>query len=178
MAIGILKLGNLSPGRKAELSGYVKLLLLWVAASDGNIDNTELDFAGTQFPDADGEIHSTDLMAVIRDGDLKRFQRAIRAVSKESRELRIAFLDLAITMAMADREIAVTEHHILRFYADALYLGTDLLKNRFRAISGQDWFEPGDPGNPEWWKKTGFKLLDATTARQTKIEAVKSMMKE
>jgi uncharacterized tellurite resistance protein B-like protein len=178
MPLGNLKLGGLPTGRKEQLTGYVKMLLLWVAASDGNVDDTELEFAVTRFPDADGEIKTKDLLAVIREADLVSLEKAIRAVAAENRELRIAFLDLAITMSMADQEIAVTEHHILRFYADALYLGTDLLKRRFEAIAGRPWFEPGDPGDPAWWEQAGAGTLDSGDQRQKKIDAVKNMLQD
>jgi uncharacterized tellurite resistance protein B-like protein len=178
MPLGNLKLGGMSAERRERLSGDVKLLLLWVAASDGEIDDSELEFAGTQFPDADGASQTGDLLRVIREADLPRMERALREVAAESRELRIAFLDLAITMSMADREIAVTEHHILRFYADALYLGMDLLKKRFRAISGVDWFEPGDPGDPGWWEQAGMQTPDSEDQRRKKIDAFKSMLEE
>jgi hypothetical protein len=90
-------------------------------------------------------------LAIIRNADLGSIEKAIRAVAAESRELRTAFLDLAITMSMADRQIAITENHLLRFYADALYLGVEVLEKRFQAISGVAFSEPGDPGSQEWW---------------------------
>lgn len=160
MALGNLKLGGLSTGQKEQLSGYVKLLLLWVAASDGDVDEAELKFAGSQFPDADGSIHAADLLAIIRKADLGQLEKAVRALAAESRELRIAFLDMAITMSMADKEIAITENHILRFYADALYLGIGMLEKRFQAIAGSPYFEPGDPSDPRWWEQESENALE------------------
>ena len=60
---------------------------------------------------------------------------------------------MAITMSMADRRIAITENHILRFYADALYLGIGILQKRFLAISGVPLPEPGDPSREDWWNE-------------------------
>lgn len=146
-----MKLGGSSLNEKEQLAGSVKLLLLWVAASDGKLEESELDFAASRLPDANEKISTDDLLAIIRNGDLRNLEAAVRRVAAESRELRTAFLDMAITMSMADRRIAITENHILRFYADALYLGIGILQKRFRAISGVPLSEPGDPGSAAWW---------------------------
>lgn len=138
-------------GQRKELANSVKLLLLWVAASDGKLEETELEYASSQFPDDGGTITTGDFLAVIRSSDLSTIEKAIRAVAKESRELRIAFLDLAITMSMADRDIAISENHILRFYADALHLGPEVLQKRFQSITGTSLLEPVDPGDQAWW---------------------------
>jgi uncharacterized tellurite resistance protein B-like protein len=142
-------------GKRDQLASCVKLLLLWVAASDGTLDDSELEFASSQLPDAEGVVATEDLLNVIRQADLATIELAIRTLAAESRELRTAFLDMAIAMSMADRRIATTENHILRFYADALYLGLALLQKRFQAISGSPFAEPGDPGDPAWWEEVG-----------------------
>ena len=149
-----------APGEREQLAACVKLLLLWVAASDGQVDESELDFASSNFPETEDTIATSDLLAVIRANDLHAMERAIRAVTEQSRELRTAFLDMAITMAMADHEIAISENHILRFYAEALYLGVGMLEKRFQAISGSALSEPADPGNPDWWKKHQAEIQD------------------
>jgi hypothetical protein len=74
-------------------------------------------------------------------------------VAQESRELRLAFIDMAVAMSMVDRDIAVAENHILRFYADALHLGVASLERRFQAIAGTAFTEPGDPSDPQWWQQ-------------------------
>lgn len=165
MHFGSSKLAGTRLDDKNRLSSCVKLLLLWLAASDGSVDDSELDFAASHFPEGAGTISTADLLAAIREGDVASLETAIRALAEESRELRNAFLDLAITMSMADREMAVTENHILRFYADALHIGAANLQKRFEAICGRPLEEPGDPGSPDWWA--------AVTAREP--EAVASV---
>lgn len=155
MSFGSSKLAGMPIGQRDQLVSCVKLLLLWVAASDGQVEDSELEFASTQFPDAEGAVSTDDLLSVIRNADLATIELAIRTLAAESRELRTAFLDLAITMSMADRQIAITENHILRFYADALYLGLGMLQKRFQAICGVPFAEPGDPGDPAWWDQLG-----------------------
>lgn len=153
MSFGSSKLAGMPVGQRDQLASCVKLLLLWVAASDGTLDDSELEFASSKFPDAEGALSTEDLLSVIRSADLATIELAIRTLAAESRELRTAFLDMAITMSMADRRIATTENHILRFYADALYLGPGMLQKRFQAISGTPFTEPGDPGDPAWWEQ-------------------------
>jgi len=151
MSIGSSKLSGMPQDQREKLQSQVKLLLLWVASSDGKLEEEELEFASSQFPDQAGPISTGDFLAVIRNSDVSVIEKAIQAVASESRELRIAFLDMAISMSMADKEIEFAENHILRFYADALHLGLAMLEKRFKAITGLDLPEPGDPGNPEWW---------------------------
>lgn len=136
---------------RQQMANHVKLLLLWVAASDGKLEDTELEYVSAHFPDAEGTITTNDFLTVIRNSDVATIEKAIRSIAAVSRELRTAFLDMAITMSMADRDIAIAENHILRFYADALHLGIAILHKRFQAISGVALAEPGDPGSPVWW---------------------------
>jgi DnaJ-domain-containing protein 1 len=164
MSIVNSKLKGTPQSQKEHLAECVKLLLLWVAASDGQLDESELEFAASHFPDQAGRMTTEDVLTDIRNADLKSIEAAIRSVAGESRELRTAFLDLAISMSMADRRIAITENHILRFYADALYLGISVLERRFQTISGTAFSEPGDPGDPSWWDEvTGEGLLAGAT---------------
>lgn len=148
-------MGGMSQEHRDRLASSVRLLLLWVAASDGNVDESELQLAYQQFPEVEGSLTKDQLVAIISEADVGSIEKAIRMVAAESRELRMAFLELAITMSMADQEFAPTENHILRFYADALYLGLPMLEKRFRAIYGDAYPEPGDPGDPAWWDSAG-----------------------
>ena len=146
---------------RAKLENCVKLLLLWVAASDGKLEEAELEFISARFPDRDGTITDDEFLAVIRSSDLTSIEKAIRMVAHESRELRLAFIDLAVSMSMVDRDIAVAENHILRFYADALHIGPASLESRFLAIAGRPMEAPGDPSDPEWWQQLQGKSVEA-----------------
>ena len=162
MSLGVSRLGGMSQEQRDRLASSVRLLLLWVAASDGNVDDAELQVAYQQFPEVEGSMTKEELVAIIRNADVNSIERAIRVVAAESRELRMAFLELAITMSMADNEFAPTENHILRFYADALYLGLPMLEKRFRAIYGAAYPEPGDVGSPAWWESSGAAGLEGS----------------
>lgn len=176
MSFGSSKLAGMPVGKRDQLASCVKLLLLWVAASDGSLDDSELEFASAQLPDAEGVVSTADLLNVIRQADLATIEPAIRTLASESRELRTAFLDMAITMSMADRRMATPENHILRFYADALYLGLPMLQKRFQAISGTPFAEPGDPGDPAWWEEIGTRQLQSAEAGRRATEETSGWM--
>jgi tellurite resistance protein len=151
MALGTSKLSGRQPGERQKLESSVKLLLIWVAASDGNLDLTELAVVDEQLPDTERTVKAEDLMHSIRTQDLKQIESAVRTLAKEGRDVRLSFLDMAVRMAVADRGVDVPENLILRFYADALFLGLGVLQKRFHAVTGRDLPEPGDPGSPGWW---------------------------
>ncbi len=152
MSIGLSRLAGMPQDHREKLENCVKLLLLWVAASDGKLEEAELEFISSQFPDKFGTITNDEFLAVIRSSDLDSIEKAIRMVAQESRELRMAFIDMAVAMSMVDRDIAVAENHILRFYADALHIGEANLEKRFQAVAAMPFTEPGDPSNIDWWQ--------------------------
>jgi uncharacterized tellurite resistance protein B-like protein len=162
MSIGSSNLAGMPQNHREKLENGVKLLLLWVAASDGKLEEAELEFISSQFPDHSGTISNDEFLAVIRTADIKSIEKAIRLVAAESRELRLAFIDMAVAMSMVDRDIAIAENHILRFYADALHLGTASLEKRFLAIAGSPLQEPGDASSATWWDEHESKAGEDT----------------
>ena len=77
-------------------------------------------------------------------------------MSHTPRPLRAKFWTPGVVLMaflMADGAVAITENHILRFYADALFVGLGVLRKRFQAIAGQPLPDPGDPGSPDWWNQ-------------------------
>lgn len=189
MSLTHSRLSGMLQGSRNDLESCAKLLLLWLAASDGQIDETEEEFASERFPDVDDTVPAADLLALIRDGDRNSLEMAIRTLAAESREIRTGFLDLAITLSMADHEMANNENLILRFFADALYLGTAVLEKRFQTLTGKPLPEPGDPADAGWWRRvageaqghegkveirarygSGGELVGAAMTRETALE--------
>lgn len=161
MFFGGSRLSGRQPGERQKLEAAVKLLLLFTADCDGKLDESELQYVDAQFPDTERTVKARELLDTLHTGNLKRIEQAIRLLAAENRELRISFLELAITMCMADHDLAIAENHVLRFYADALFLGTGVLQKRFQAISGQPLPKPGDPGSPDWWNRDRSPGSDA-----------------
>lgn len=148
LQLGSSNLGRVSREHRQKLERNVHLLLLWIADSDGWLKEAELEFMANQFPVVE-EAKVRELLAIIRNGEPKPLERAIRMLRDEDRELRCAFLDLCITVAKVDKKVAVTENHILRFYADALNLSSEFLERRFRLICGTDLEELSEPVAPD-----------------------------
>lgn len=142
MSFGISRLEGMPQSEREQLARCVQLLLLWVAASDGTVDDAELAFVADQFPGPEGQ-PTDELLKIVRADDRKSMHDALHRLADESRELRTAFLDLAITMSMADHEMAKSENHVLHTYADRLHLGNAILERRFQAICGAKLAEPG-----------------------------------
>ncbi len=128
------------------------LLLLWIADSDGWLKEAELELMEDQFPMADEE-RTRKLLAIVRNGEPKPIEQAIRMLGDESRELRSAFLDLCIALTNSDHKVAATENHILHLYTDALNLSQDLLERRYKLICGMDLEQPAQPVTPDEWQK-------------------------
>jgi len=158
------KLSRMPRDQRGRLESYAKLLLLWVAASDGKLEESEMEFVSSKLPDTDGSITTDDFLAVIRKQDLEIFEEAVRAIANESRERRTAFLETAMALSMADYKIADTENHILRFYADAFFLGIEILEKRFQTVTGMPFPEPGGPAAalPDEEVRPEDDLLQAT----------------
>ncbi len=153
MSIGTSRLAGMPQAQREQLERDAKLLLLWMAASDGKLEETELEYVSAQFPDATAAISNEEFIKVIRTSDIVAIEKAVRAIAAESREIRTGFLDMAIAMCMADKDIAVAENQVLRFFADALHLGVGILEKRYQALIGQPLPEPGDPGSMAWWEE-------------------------
>lgn len=163
MSIGTSRLAGMPHEQRAKLEGNAKLLLLWMAASDGKLEESELEFVSAQFPDAVAAISNDEFIAVIRNSDVVAIEKAVRAIADESREIRTGFLDMAIAMCMADKDMAVAENHVLRFYADALHLGIGMLEKRYQALIGLPLPEPGDPADMAWWQGKAAKEEERRT---------------
>jgi uncharacterized tellurite resistance protein B-like protein len=119
-----------------------KLLLLWVAASDGKLEESELEFVESKLPDTGETLTLDDFLKPIAKQDFALLEESVQIAAVESRARRTAFLETAITLSLADKEFADVENHILRFYADALHLGKEILDERFQKIAGHALPEP------------------------------------
>lgn len=170
MTFGISRLEGMPQSEREELARSVQLLLLWVAASDGTVDDAEREFLADQFPGPEGQ--STDeLLKTVRAGDRKAMDAALHRLADESRELRTAFLDLAITMSMADHRMANSENSALHTYADRLNLGEAILERRFQAICGAKLGQPAESDGGD-----GPSVSTARSAPRMTVEQARAIL--
>ena len=152
---------TLNPRMKRE--SRIKLLLIWVAASDGKLDESEIEFVESKLPDTGDKLVLDDFLEPIAKQDLALLEESVKTVATESRARRIAFLETAITLSLADHDFADVENHILRFYADALHLGTEILDERFQKVSGHALPEPArsDKAAPDELTRATLRTIGA-----------------
>ncbi len=135
-----------------EAGTAVLLLLSWIAASDGSVDEKEVQKLR---PICEASNHGHDIepiLKIVLSSDLQALQLAAEIVRRHFNEERAAlFMQMAVGMAVADGYLTVSENHILRFLADLVGLTTDQLKRVFVEVTSKPLPEPSDPSTAEWW---------------------------
>lgn len=136
-----------------ELGTSVLLILAWIAASDGSIEQSE---ASQLMQISEASRHGHDLQPILRlatGRDLDALQLAAEIVRNHYRgkESRL-FMEVAIGMAIEDGYLRVGESHILRFLADLLGLSPADLNAVFTEATGRGIPEYSDLSQADFWK--------------------------
>ena len=136
-----------------EVGTSVLLILAWIAASDGTIDESE----SAQLEDiAESSGYGQDIHHIIslaKRRNLDALQLAAEIVRDEfDGDKAGQFLTMAMGTAMADGTLATFENHILRFLADLLGCSHEALNRIARDITGNDMPVPDDLSTAEYWK--------------------------
>jgi DnaJ like chaperone protein len=135
-----------------ELGTSILLILAWIAASDGSIEQSEAEQL-RQISEASK--HGHDLQPILRlatESDLDALQLAAEIVQKHFRgkEGKL-FMEMAIGMAIEDGYLLAGESHILRYLADLLGLSPADLNAVFTEATGRGIPEPSDPSHADYW---------------------------
>ncbi|MDA3921352.1 MAG: TerB family tellurite resistance protein [Salinisphaera sp.] len=148
-----------------QLGTSVLLLLVWIAASDGSIDDSEAKRL-REISDTSEHGHSIKpLIGLVEKNDTTAIHLAAEIVANHFKgDKAKLFLEMAIGMAIADGYLLATENHILRFLADLLTISKRELNSIFLEITGRAIPDPSDPSAAEYWRaeqsrkqKTGSK---------------------
>jgi DnaJ like chaperone protein len=95
-----------------------------------------------------------DIILLARKRDVPSIELACRALQDvfdaESQE---RFLELCISMVVADGYVAIPEQHTLRFLADLFSIGPEELRRLYKQVVGTELPPMGDPSSPEWWER-------------------------
>ena len=140
---------------KNQFGEAVLLVLAWIAASDGDIDDKELQELSAV---AAASNHSHDinlLLRTVRNRDLKAIQLAceiIAASIRHDREKSILFLAWAIGMAISDGYLLPSENHVLQFLSDLLGVSSIGLNAVFQEVTGRTIPEPSDVSSAHHWR--------------------------
>ena len=120
-----------------ELGTSVLLILAWIAASDGSINESEARQL-SEISVASNQGHSVkSLLDVVQNHDIDAIQLATEIIAHHFRgEKANLFLEMAIGIAISDGYLLPTENHILRFLADLLDVRKAGLNGIFFQITG------------------------------------------
>ena len=117
-------------------------------------------------------IEDVILLAHERDvGSIELACDALREILDNESQRR--FLELCVSMGIADGYIAIPEQHVLRFLADLFEVGPEEFQDLYRSVAGTDLPSMGDPSSPEWWaqqtsgKDGGRKSQESNTRQRS-----------
>ncbi|MCT7653970.1 TerB family tellurite resistance protein [Oceanimonas sp. NS1] len=115
-----------------KLGIAVLLVLAWIAASDGSVDEREVNQL-SEISVASKLGHEVKpLLRLVKNHDIKAIQLACEIIASHFRgEKARLFLEMAIRMSIADGCLQPTENHILRFLADLLAVDSVGLNSLF-----------------------------------------------
>ena len=151
---------------KHQLDLCVSLILLWIAYSDGDIDHSEREFIFGHMISVDHDTYDS-LVSIIVSEDIESFLLVCKAVQSElDAQLKESLLVLAISVAIIDMRLAISENHILRFLADLMGYSSARFNLLYQSITGGDLPDAGDPSSMAWWKSKSAGPKEKSRERQ------------
>lgn len=137
-----------------EVGTAVLLVLAWIAASDGTIDEKEAKRLSEISKASKHEHEIKPLLRLVQTRDIKSLQLACEIIARYFvGERAKLFLEMAIGMAIADGYLLPTENHILRFLADLLGINRTQLNTLFVELTDQEIPAPSDVSSSQYWKR-------------------------
>ena len=136
-----------------ELGTAVLLVLAWIAASDGSVDEREAKQL-SEISVASKHGHEVEpLLRLVKNHDIKAIQLACEIVARHFRgDKARLFLEMAIGMSIADGYLLPTENYILRLLADLLAVDSVGLNSLFEEVTGQGIPDPSDISSSGYWR--------------------------
>lgn len=165
-----------------EVGTAVLLILAWVAASDGSIDENE-EKKLSEISAASKHGHEIKpLLHLVQNRDIKSLQLSSEIIAKHFRgEKAPLFIEMAIGMAIADGYLLPTENYILRFLADLLGINRARLNEIFVQVTSQKFPDPSDVSSAYYWnnrektkKRTDREDDDKNKSQATKNEKLEN----
>lgn len=141
--------------RKSDDVGLSLLLILaWISASDGSIDDQEKkDIYSIARAGSNSESVPL-ILSLAKDSDMHSIQLACEIVQAAFKgEKAILLMELAIGIAISDRFLLPSENHILRFLSDLLGLPHFSLDSEFRRMTGKPLPDAPDVSSHVYWQQ-------------------------
>jgi DnaJ like chaperone protein len=134
------------------LGASVLLILSWIALSDGNLDDSELDQLKEIASASNSGSDINKLLEIIESRDVEAIRLASEVVRAHFTGTKAKlFLEMAIQMSIADNYLLPSENHILRYISDLLNISKSLLNSIFTEFTGKAIPEPSDPSYASYW---------------------------
>lgn len=132
----------------------VLTIVAWVACCDGKVSPREQELlrnVAEGYEGTDREMAAA--MEAAKSGSPQDLEVACRYLrSHASRSAKKLLAQLAITMAVLDGRLTVSENYVLQFLADLLDISPRGFNRLFEKTTGRPFPQAGDPSSTEWWK--------------------------
>ena len=129
-------------------------VLTWVAACDGRIGAREQTLLDKVSEAVDDKDELAAIEAAMRDPTPHDLELACRWLkSNFDRGGKKLLAQLAVTMAIQDGVLTVSENLVLQFLADLLGFSPRQFARIFEQIAHRPFPLPGDPSSIDWWKQ-------------------------
>jgi DnaJ-domain-containing protein 1 len=153
-------------GSKNRQGLCVLTIMAWIASCDGHISRREHELlSSVAEADEDDADELSAAMDVAQGGRAEDLEVACRYIRSEmSRGAKRLLAQLAITMAVQDGRLTVSENLVLQFLADLLGLSPRAFNKLFEKTAGRPFPQAGDPSSPEWWARREAGLEAAPPA--------------
>ncbi len=139
--------------RKEPTRTCFVLVLCWLAQCDGHLGEDERELLRQVTAGSGPEVQLEELLGIARRATTGDIQLALEILRESNPAIRRPILQLVISLALVDGHLLTIENHIVRLMADVLGLGLDGLNDAFREMTGHDFPEPEDPGDPVFWER-------------------------
>lgn len=155
----------------------IKFFLFWIAASDGQIDESEYAVIFGAFESKNQREEYETIKATINNQDPLILSAVCLTIRQGlTPEGKIALLSLATMVAIADKKLAISENFILRFLADMLAVSPNAYRKIYSDIAGSELPNPGDPSSISWWERNTKSRDDSTESDRRKYSNKSSKM--
>src|SRR5690606_2314643 len=112
------------------------LVLAWMAASDGQVAETEMRNLRTVAAKGQSPSDLQQVLAIANRSNLPDLQLAFEILGRVTAPGRPLLLKMAIGMALEDGYLTTGEGHIIRLLADVLEQSAQDVDNLFREMTG------------------------------------------
>lgn len=134
------------------LDAYMAFALLWLAAAEGALNQESFDFLARHQEVLPSLSRADDLLAIIAADDMESFLEACRGLQQKlDPKDKPVFLKWAVATAGATGHVSIAANHTLRFIAELIDCGGDVLQAVCCEQLGHELAEPDDPSSLEWW---------------------------